>query len=174
VPVLIRELAGVLLLAILALIAGLTLNRFRSDPLPLIYQPPEQRFAAQLTALVGAPPFEQSSVASISLNDLRLMVQAKNALILDARSSVSYQQGHIPGALNLARDDFAADYQRLSSVLDANHHRPIIVYCSGGACNDSRLVAAALITLGFDDVKVFTGGWDAWSASGSPTITGQH
>jgi rhodanese-related sulfurtransferase len=74
----------------------------------------------------------------------------------------------VPGALNLARDNFAQDYRRLSIILKAAKDKPMIVYCFGGACYDSRLVANALMTLGFYNVRVFTGRWDAWSAAELP------
>lgn len=78
----------------------------------------------------------------------------------------------MPGSINLARDNFAHDYRRLTDVLQTNHDKPIIVYCSGGECHDSKLVANALLSLGFSDVTVFTGGWEAWSAAGLPASTG--
>ena len=80
----------------------------------------------------------------------------------------------MPGALNLARDDFAQDYRNLAGVLQAAQDKPIIVYCSGGECHDSRLVANALLSLGFSNVRVFTGGWDEWSAAGLPASTGSE
>jgi rhodanese-related sulfurtransferase len=46
------------------------------------------------------------------------------------------------------------------------------VYCSGGDCHDSRLVANALLSLGFSNVSVFTGGWVAWSEAKLPVSTG--
>ena len=64
-----------------------------------------------------------------------------------------FEQGHVPGAFNLARDEFAHDYQRLAGVLHSAHEKPIIVYCSGGDCHDSRLVANALLSLGFNNVE---------------------
>jgi 3-mercaptopyruvate sulfurtransferase SseA len=78
----------------------------------------------------------------------------------------------VPGALNLARDDFAHDYRRLDSVLKGAEDKATIVYCGGGDCHDSRLVANALLTLGYGDVTVFTGGWEVWSASKLPISTG--
>ena len=148
------------------------MNRFSAHPLPIVYQTPEQRFDAELTTLVAAPPFKIAPAATVQLPDFRSAVDNKSALILDARPSVFFEQGHVPGALNLARDDFARDYRRLSSALKAATDKPIIVYCSGGECHDSRLVANALLTLGFGDVKVFTGGWEAWQAAGLPTAMG--
>jgi len=82
------------------------------------------------------------------------------------------EQGHVPGALNLARDDFAHDYRHLDGVLKAAQDKPIFVYCGGGDCLASRLIANALLTLGFSDVTVFTGGWEAWSAARLPVSTG--
>ncbi len=168
----VRDLGLIAMLAIASLAAGLAINRFSPHPLPIVYQTPEQRFDAELTTLVAAAPFKIAPAATVGLDQFRSAVERKSALILDARPSVFFEQGHVAGALNLARDDFARDYRRLSPSLKAATDKPIIVYCSGGECHDSRLVANALLSLGFSNVSVFTGGWDAWSAAGLPASTG--
>ena len=168
----VRDLGGVAILAIASLAAGLVINRFSLSPLPIVYQTPEQRFDAELTTLVAAPPFKIAPAATVGLDEFRSAVEGKSALILDARPSLFFEQGHVPGALNLARVDFAQDYRHLSLPLKAATDKPIIVYCAGGECHDSRLVANALLSLGFSNVSVFTGGWDAWSAAGMPASTG--
>jgi rhodanese-related sulfurtransferase len=166
------DLGWVFLAAIISLAAGLLMNRLSSRPLPLVYQTPEQRFDAELTSLVAAPPFAIAPAATMGLAEFRSAVESKSALILDARPAPFFEQGHVPGALNLARDDFAHDYRRLSPLLKGAGDKPVIVYCSGGACHDSRLVANALLTLGFGNVSVFTGGWEAWSAARLPMSVG--
>ena len=168
----VRDLGRVAILAIVSLAAGLVINRSSTRPLPIVYQAPEQRFDAELTTLVAAPPFKIAPAATVGLDQFRLAVESKSALILDARPSLFFEQGHVPGAFNLARDDFAHDYRDLAGVLHAATDKPIIVYCSGGECHDSRLVANALLSLGFGNVSVFTGGWDAWSAAGLPASKG--
>jgi len=165
---LMRDLAGVIGLTILSLVAGIAINHFRASPLPLAYQTPEQRLSAELTTLVQAPPFQLSQIDTISLAQFRSDVDDKNALILDARSAPFYAQGHVPGALNLSRDEFANDYRRLRSTLDESKDRQIVVYCSGGDCHDSRMVASALLSLGFSRVQVFTDGWSGWTQAGMP------
>ncbi len=167
-----RDLIGVALLAIASLGAGLAINHFSSAPLPVVYQTPEQRFDAELTTLVAAPPFAIAPAPTVGLDQFRTAIDGKSTLILDARPSAFFEVGHVPGAMNLARDKFAVDYRRLGTVLQNAHDKPIIVYCSGGDCHDSRLVANALLTLGFGNVSVFTGGWEAWSGAGLPTNTG--
>jgi rhodanese-related sulfurtransferase len=167
-----RDLGVVVLLAIASLAAGLVMNRFSRHPLPIVYQTPEQRLDAELTTLVVAPPFKIAPAATVGFEEFRSAVESKSALVLDARPSVFFEQGHVPGAFNLARDDFAHDYRHLADVLKAADDKPIIVYCSGGECHDSRLVANALLTLGFSNVSVFTGGWEAWAAAGLPASTG--
>jgi rhodanese-related sulfurtransferase len=168
-----RDLAGVAVLALASLAAGLAMNRLSSHPLPIVYQTPEQRFDAELTSLVTASPFKIAPAATVGLAEFRSTVESKSALILDARPSVFFERGHVPGALNLSRDDFAHDYRQLAPVLKTATDKPIIVYCSGGVCHDSRLVANALLSLGFSNVRIFTGGWEAWSEAGLPVSTGK-
>jgi rhodanese-related sulfurtransferase len=163
-----RDLSGVVVLAVLSLGAGMAINRFAARPLPLVYRSPEQRLEAELTRLVNAKPLRLGELDTVGLEEFRSLVDNKAALILDARASAFYQQGHVPGALNLSRDDFAKDYERLAPTLDGAKEKAIVVYCSGGACRDSRLVASALIALGFSRVRVFAGGWEAWTAAGLP------
>jgi rhodanese-related sulfurtransferase len=163
-----RDVVGVTCLAVASLVAGLAINHLRAPPLPLVYQTPEQRLAAELTSLVEAPAFHLSDADTISLDELRGVVGDHKTIVLDARATPFYQQGHIPGALNLSRDDFARDYRRLRPTLDAAKDKPIVVYCSGGDCHDSRMVASALLSLGFSQVRVFTGGWSGWTEAGLP------
>ena len=144
-----RDIVGVICLAVASLLTGLAINHLRAAPLPLVYQTPEQRLAAELTTLVEAPAFRLSDADTISLDQFRGMVGDHQTIILDARAAPFYQQGHIPGALNLSRDDFAADYRRLRPTLDASKDKSFVVYCSGGDCHDSRMVASALLSLGF-------------------------
>jgi rhodanese-related sulfurtransferase len=167
-----RDFVGVVMVALGALAVGLMMNRFSSRPLPIVYQTPEQRFDAELTTLVTTPPFKIAPAATVGLPEFRSAVETKSTLILDARPSVFFEQGHVPGALNLARDDFARDYRHLAPVLQPATDKPTIVYCSGGDCHDSRLVANALLSLGFSNVRVFTGGWEEWSKAGLPVSKG--
>ena len=121
-----------------SLATGLVMNKFSQHSLPIVYQTPEQQLDAELTTLVTTPPFEIAPAPFVGLPEFRSAVETKKALILDARPFVFYEQGHVPGALNLARGDFARDYRHLSADLQTAAGKPIIVYCSGGDYHDSR------------------------------------
>ncbi len=160
--------AALAALVVLSLAVGLAIDRFRAEPMPMRYQTQEQRLATQLDRLIHAPAFEITPASFIGLGQFRSIVESRRAVIIDARAEPFYQGGHVPGALNLSREDFARDYQRLSSVLAKDRGKQIIVYCSGQDCHDSRMVASALLSLGFQRVEVFTGGFQSWSQAGMP------
>ncbi len=165
---LVTDLVRVACLAILCLGIGPAVNHLRGSPLPLSYRSPEQRLVSDLNQLIVAPAFRLSDLDAVQLDELKDIVAKHKALIVDARTSSFYESGHLPGAINLSRANFARDYMRLRSTLDESKAKPVVVYCSGGECHDSRLVASALISLGFTQVRIFMGGWDAWTnASGS-------
>ena len=87
------------------------------------------------------------------------------ALFVDAREPAFFEEGHIPRAINLPREEIL---QAKTIVELADNSRPVIVYCSGEDCEDSKLVAKALLALGHSKVSVYSGGWEEWSASRSP------
>src|SRR6516162_1134054 len=90
----VRDFVAVAILALLCLAAGQVMNHFSIVPLPLVYQTPEQRFDAQLAALVTAPPFKIAPAATVGLPEFRSAVENKSALILDARPRVFFERGH--------------------------------------------------------------------------------
>jgi rhodanese-related sulfurtransferase len=119
-----------------------------------------------------APPFQSLPINMIGFGEFRDAAEKKETLILDARSSVYYREAHVPSALNLPRDNFAADYVRLRATLEKSRDRRVIVYCSGGDCHDSKMVAQALMSLGFSNVMMFGSGWEEWTSAHLPQAQG--
>jgi len=165
-----KDFLGMIGLAILATICGLALNRFRPNPISLVYQSPDQQLQAELSQLVNGPPLDSFPVETISLDQFRVAVADKGVTILDARAATYFDRGHVPRAINLSRQDFGHDYMRLRPMLETLKNKPIVVYCAGGACHDSKMVAQALTALGFTQVRIYPGGWDGWTAAGLPVV----
>lgn len=84
-------------------------------------------------------------------------------MILDARDDASYKEGHIPGALQVnhyKQDKYLPDIMTMLEEAGV-----IVVYCNGGNCEDSILLATSLISqhgLPHENVYVYEGGIKEW------------
>ena len=92
-------------------------------------------------------------------------------LLIDARDDAHYRAGHIPGAMQFDR------YQpqnHLSAVLPAClAAEKIVIYCTGGNCEDSIFAARALRDYGIpaDRFFIFTGGIQSWQDAQLPLVS---
>jgi rhodanese-related sulfurtransferase len=103
----------------------------------------------------------------IELANVKKFIDANAAMIIDAREADEFAAGHLPGAINLSVDDAARDPDRLER-LDSKG-MPIIVYCGGGDCEASRMIAESLMRdYRKKRVLVFEGGFPEWSGAGFP------
>jgi len=112
----------------------------------------------------------RGEISSISLEEFFQLHQSGMAMVFDARLPVFYQLGHIPGAINLPKQNCdAAINAREGEIKRAlAEGKTIVVYCSGLLCPDARTVARHISGFGHP-ASVFSGGWDAWREAGMPT-----
>lgn len=92
-----------------------------------------------------------------------LLKQGANVLVIDMRSSESYANEHIPGAINLPHRTITPE-----STTHLSKETLHISYCDGIGCNASTKGALKLAALGFK-VKELTGGLDWWKRDGHET-----
>ena len=93
-------------------------------------------------------------------------------VFIDARNDQHYLEGHIPGAYQL--DHFYPE-RYLATVLPVcQTAEQILVYCNGGACDDSLQTAIFLRDAGIPKERLFVygGGMTEWMAKGLPVETG--
>jgi rhodanese-related sulfurtransferase len=93
-------------------------------------------------------------------------------VFVDARNQDDYQQGHIPGAYEL--DPYHPE-KELGTVLPiCQAAEKVVVYCTGGDCEDSDTAALLLQDGGVPDQNLFVygGGFTAWAAAHLPVETG--
>jgi rhodanese-related sulfurtransferase len=93
-------------------------------------------------------------------------------LFIDARDDDNYNDGHIPGAVQL--DHYKLE-RHLPNVLPLTRSaEKIIVYCNGGDCEDSLFVTQDLFEAGvaYEKVFLYTGGMDEWHQMGMPVENG--
>lgn len=93
-------------------------------------------------------------------------------IFVDVRNDGLYQAGHIPRAHQL---DYYRPEAYLPDVLAAcATAQQIVVYCTGGDCEDSELAANLLMQTGVPRERIFVypGGFTEWSANGLPLEKG--
>lgn len=109
---------------------------------------------------------EKIDPPAITLTQAMADFQSHNTIFLDARLEIDYKIGHILNALNLPFEDFEQYYSKIEPLLSRDKN--IIVYCDGTECETSLFLARLLKRKGFDNLKVFFGGWTEWEKAGLP------
>ena len=171
------DLFGLGLLAVGSLCIGLLVNKLRLQPLPLVYAPPKDRLGEIVTRMSaqssasGQPTPDRAPWQRIGLDEFQALVSAHRGASIDARPQALYQTGHVPGALDLPREDFEGGYARVRASLASEKDQPIVIYCSEADCQDSELVADALSHLGYRRLFVYKEGWEEWMRAGLPQET---
>ena len=82
--------------------------------------------------------------------------------LLDVRELQEWQEGHIPGAVHIARGSLESNVEQKLPDRD----RPLVVYCSVG--NRSAFAAKTLAELGYESVSSLAGGFTDWKRNGFP------
>ena len=99
--------------------------------------------------------------------------QQGEIVFVDARNDEHYQQGHIPGAWQF--DNYHPDnYLATVAPLCAKAAK-VVVYCTGGKCEDSRFAAITLsAAVSKDKLYIYGGGITDWTDHGWPLETGER
>lgn len=119
------------------------------------------------------PPHPDKAWVEISGEDARELWERK-AIVIDARRSSEYETGHIAGAISIPvwegdADERVGQLAMRTTATDA----PVIVYCSGGNCEDSHMLAEKLFGVGFNNVLVYRDGFPDWQQRGGATERGR-
>lgn len=119
--------------------------------------------------LARFPPLQGQAYAEITSDDARWL-QLHGALILDARRTATFGEGHLPGAKSLSvwEDGLAGKI----AALKGDPTLPTVIYCAGGDCQDSHLLAQKLWLAGYRNLRVYTGGFPDWSDHRWPVAKG--
>jgi rhodanese-related sulfurtransferase len=124
--------------------------------------------APVLTAKLKSVTAEIAPVeeTKITLEKAKSYFDEGKAVFIDARPEYVYVERHIKGAVSLSASRFVAQYERIKDEL--KKEALYIVYCSGGSCHLSDIVVKNLEEKGFENTKIFRGGWDEWRKAGYP------
>jgi rhodanese-related sulfurtransferase len=134
--------------------------------------PPPAAFEPDLAKTF--PPHPDKAAVEISPDSVELLHRRK-ALFLDARRSSVYAEGHIPGARSFPVWESDID-ARVKALYEEglDQRAPVVIYCSGGNCEDSHMLAEKLYMVGFDNVLIYKDGFPDWQKRRHPVTTGAN
>lgn len=119
----------------------------------------------------GFQPKSTDEIAAL-MNDPRL--ESGQVVLIDARNESLFQERHIPGA-------YLFDHYKMDQYVDmvlpmCQIAEEVIVYCSGGHCEDSEFAATDLQQLGIPLEKLFiyAAGMRGWNEGGYPIALGDR
>jgi rhodanese-related sulfurtransferase len=117
-------------------------------------------------------PHPDRASVEITTEDAEALFR-QGRLFLDARRTSVYADGHIPGARSFpVWESDIADRVKAFFEEGLDQNAPIVIYCSGGDCEDSHMLAEKLYMVGFNNLLVFKDGFPAWQKRGLPAVKG--
>ena len=127
--------------------------------------------AAEL--LARFPPHGQPSVDIDG--EAAAWLHSRGALFLDARRSKDFAEGHVAGARSFPIWEAAVMKERVEALVSEGRDQtlPVVLYCTGGDCEDSHMLAQTLFGAGFENLRVYREGFPDWKARGGAVATGR-
>jgi rhodanese-related sulfurtransferase len=122
------------------------------------------------------PAHPDKAYLEVGYADVALLHRS-GALILDARRSAVFEDGHIAGSRSFSVWESDVD-DKVNALFNERgtpdeQAQPIVIYCSGGACEDSHMLAQKLWGAQFNNVLVYKDGYPDWVKRGGATRTGR-
>jgi len=185
-----------ILILIMAIITGFTLNAFSSKGVPLYTDYAERKKLDNTDSSLAVyknanefknNPYDTTAKPKPTSNnpnltpegfirpqkinfDLAKVLYEKNALMIDARLPEQYNAGHVKDALNIPYEEFAKlkEDEKKEKMRKYNKDGIVIVYCNGGECDMSIDLAYEFAKIGFNATNIYLGGYKEWEAKGMP------
>jgi len=86
-----------------------------------------------------------------------------NFVLVDSRPKAKYDEGHIPGAINIPFDE----WDKYSNLLPEDKEKPLYFYCGGVTCALSPKSAHKAKEMGYTNVFNYQEGEPAWKEAGN-------
>ncbi len=103
----------------------------------------------------------RTQVEQISVEELKAKLDRGDSFrLVMTLGEWAFKSQHIPGSINISKPEQAAD--------QLSPDDEIVVYCTNPPCVASQKAYQQLKAAGYERVKRFSGGLEAWSDAGYP------
>ena len=126
--------------------------------------------AAATTTVPKLTTGQKGTPLPLGLIQVKELHDRHEAVLVDARDGAAFAAGHITGAYSLPVGEAEALNGRFRDQVPLA--TPIVAYCNGYDCHDSRELGEKLLGWGYGTVYVFDGGYPEWRDAGYPTERG--
>jgi rhodanese-related sulfurtransferase len=89
-------------------------------------------------------------------------------VLIDARTSVEFQEVHIKGAVNIPEPELSKDVTLLKFPKESK----LVFYCNGVKCGKSKKAAIIALGAGYRDVTIYGEGMPVWEEKGYSIYAG--
>ena len=120
-----------------------------------------ERNVAEVNNIVRSYFLERDALKPVTRTDLKQRIKKGLVTVLDVRPAREFQQGHLPGAVNVPVSKLVRWLSR------AGKSREIIAYCRGPYCVLSFEAVALIRSRGFK-ARRLEDGFPEWKAAGLP------
>ena len=129
-----------------------------------------------LAGCAGPRRVSDKDIEVVSIGQVLKLLEGQQAepderklLLIDARSTQSYAAGHLPGAENLRLPDINPERKRDERIDSFDR---IVVYADNPGSASARALVKRMLSMRYDDVRPFPGGYDQWVKAGLDVETG--
>jgi rhodanese-related sulfurtransferase len=119
---------------------------------------------AEMEKLVNDFREKRNSLEALKIDELLNRIKSKNVVVLDIRPASEFDNGHIPGAINIPIETLAAQLKKLPK------NKEYVAYCRGPFCVFADEAVLLLTKKGFN-AKRLNEGFPDWKMKGLPVAT---
>jgi rhodanese-related sulfurtransferase len=101
---------------------------------------------------------------TITRAELRDAIDRNAVTVVEALPASYFEQGHLPGAINIPH----TEVRELAPALLPDKDAAIVVYCANLPCANSGIAARVLTKLGYTNVREYAEGKQDWTDAALP------
>ncbi len=99
-----------------------------------------------------------SKFKDVEKGEMKNIVAAKKATIIDVNSEESFAKSNIPGSLH-----FASNEKNFAKVLPKDKNAMVVAYCGGKMCTAWQKAAKMACEMGYTNIRHFSEGISGWN-----------